>query len=91
MLAAPGVEILSTVPTYPIPGLTTHGTPPLAAFSGTSMAAPIVTGVIARMIARQPGLSRIQVIDLIKAKLNPSRNDDLGHGIVDAHALLAAL
>ena len=91
MLAAPGVEIFSTVPTYPVPGLKTHGTPPLAAFSGTSMAAPIVTGIIARMIAFQPGLIRMQLIDLFKAKLNPSRNDDVGHGIVDAHVLLAAL
>jgi Subtilase family len=91
LLAAPGVEIVSTVPTYPIPDLETHGNPPLAAFSGTSMAAPIVSGVIARMMAYQPSLSRMQVIDLIETNLSLNRNDDIGHGIVDADALLAAL
>jgi len=91
MLAAPGVEILSTAPTYRIPDLETYFTPPLAAMSGTSMATPIVSGIIARMLAYKPGLTRSQVIDLISTKLNQSRDDDLGHGIVDAQALLAAL
>jgi subtilisin family serine protease len=91
MLAAPGVEILSTAPTYRIADLRTSLTPPLAALSGTSMATPIVSGVIARMLAFKPSLTRAQVIDLITTKLNPDRNDDVGHGIVDAQALLAAL
>jgi Subtilase family len=91
MLAAPGVGILSTVPTYPIPDLKASGTPPLEELSGTSMATPIVTAVVARMLAYKPSLTRVQVIDLIKTKLRQYWDPDLGHGILNAHALLMAL
>jgi len=91
MIAAPGVNILSTFPTYSVSGHGVHSTHPLACLSGTSMAAPIVSGIIARMMAYQPSLSRTQVIDLIRKTLGTRKNDDVGHGIVDAHALLAAL
>jgi len=91
MLAAPGVGISSTVPTYRIVDLEASGSPPLAELSGTSMATPIVTGVVARMMAYKPSLTRSQVIDLIKTKLGQSWDPDLGHGILDAHALLMAL
>jgi subtilisin family serine protease len=91
MLVAPGVGILSTVPTYPIADLKASGAPPLAELSGTSMATPIVTGVVARMLAYKPSLTRTQVVDLLRTKLSHSWDPDLGHGILNAHALLMAL
>jgi hypothetical protein len=91
VLAAPGVDIQSTVPTYDVPDLAASGNPPLGTMSGTSMATPIVTAVIARMLAYRPQLTRSQVIDLIKTCLTTGWNPDIGHGILDAHALLSAL
>lgn len=91
MLAAPGVDIMSTVPTYRIPGLQSIGNPPLGTLSGTSMATPIVSAVIGRMLSFRPSLTRMQVIDLIRSQLGGSWNLDVGHGVLDAHALLSAL
>ena len=91
LLAAPGVDIDSTVPTYRCKHVRPYGAPPLGLMSGTSMAAPIVSAVIARMLAFRPGLDRSQVIDLIKAHLPGPFNEDTGWGVLDAHALLSAL
>lgn len=91
MLAAPGVDIMSTVPTYRVPGLQSIGNPPLGALSGTSMATPIVSAIIGRMLSFRPSLTRMQVIDLIRTKLGGSWNLDVGHGVLDACALLSAL
>ncbi|MBA2225733.1 S8 family serine peptidase, partial [thermophilic bacterium 2918] len=59
-LAAPGVSILSTV--------RNNG---YSYFSGTSMAAPHVTGAIALYWASNPTLSYTQVIDKLKASVDP--------------------
>lgn len=91
LLAAPGMDIVSTVPTYSALVGSAVGFPPLAAVTGTSMAAPIVSGVIARMLAHRPDLTRSQVIDLIRAKLCRTWDSNIGHGLVDAFALLSAL
>ena len=90
-LAAPGVDIMSTVPTYYVPGLQRVGDPPLGALSGTSMATPIVSGIIGRMLSFSPSLTRIQVLDLIRTRLGGRWDRDVGHGILDARALLSAL
>lgn len=60
-LAAPGDEILSTVPSGPgeAPGK-------LFAMRGTSMAAPFVSGVAALMLSYNPSLGPVDVANLIK-------------------------
>ncbi len=75
-LAAPGVDILST---YTGPHYTT--------LSGTSMAAPHVTGAAALSLAVDPKRSPNQVEDLLKATattLAGLSTDQQGAGLVDA-------
>jgi hypothetical protein len=78
-IAAPGVRILSTTPTYPTT-LSRSGAPTsYAAFSGTSQASPIVAGVAALLLSREPGLSVAQLTARLRATA-----DDLGAPGADA-------
>ncbi len=61
-LAAPGVQILST-----IPGGWTYQ-------DGTSMASPMVTGVAAILKALEPSLTALQVKNLILSSVDPVAN-----------------
>jgi len=90
-IAAPGVDIVSTITSAPMPGILPFGSPPLASCSGTSMAAPIVTGVIARMLSYKPGLTAAQVTGLLVTCHPGPWNDQVGLGVINAEALLAAL
>lgn len=69
---APGVAIVST---YPV-ALTTPGRPPYAIMSGTSMAAPYVSGVAALMMAANPGLigNPAEIIRLINETADVKEN-----------------
>jgi len=87
-LTAPGISFFNTI---------TYGGNPQAAdknydgyWSGTSMAAPIVSGVMALVAQVNPDLSRSEIINLVLASanntsmLNPAYLGQLGHGRVNA-------
>lgn len=86
-VAAPGVDILSTLPNYPVPisPQLNYGT-----LSGTSMATPIVSGIAALVWAAAPTLSAVQVGERIQASAldlgAPGRDPLFGFGRVNAFA-----
>ncbi|WML34220.1 S8 family peptidase [Clostridium sp. OS1-26] len=76
-IAAPGVKIISTVP---------NG---YAAWDGTSMAAPVVSGVAALVKAENPNLTPDQIAEILDDTATDilSKGKDLqsGYGIVNAY------
>lgn len=85
-VAAPGVAILSTMPTY---GVTLNSYGYLNnydALSGTSMATPAVAGIAGLVFSRNPALSPAQVRGIIEAAAGDGAgwSPDLGFGIVNA-------
>ncbi len=80
-LAAPGTNILSTVP---VGGTCAHcnstGYKPL---SGTSMAAPMVSGSAAVVLSRQPTLTNAQVETRLKRTAVKLPSANLGAGRID--------
>ena len=68
-VAAPGVQILSTLPTYSVGRDRNYGL-----MSGTSMAAPFVAGLAGLVRSQYPNLTQAQV----KAKIEAA-SDDLGN------------
>merc|ERR1719343_1827159 len=78
-VAAPGSSILST-----------WGNGGYAAVSGTSMACPHVSGVVALMLSANPSATPAQIFAALEASSeNPNtegRDNDMGHGIVNALA-----
>ncbi len=67
-VAAPGVNIISTTPTY-----ATHSGFPLnyGLGTGTSMATPHVAGEAALIWAQNPALTNAQVVSLIESNVDP--------------------
>jgi subtilisin family serine protease len=62
-IGAPGVDIYSTLPTAMTPGMVNQGLEPnYGMLSGTSMAAPHVSGVLALLASANPGLSPAEAI-----------------------------
>lgn len=89
-VVAPGVDILSTIPSRMSPDRTQ---PALGYLSGTSMATPFVSGVAALVFARHPGWTSAQVAQQIVStaqRLEPEGDDStganvyFGSGLVDA-------
>ena len=82
-IAAPGDSILST-----LPGDT------VGVKSGTSFAAPLVSGVVAHMKARYPRASHGQIVTALldtADPLGPRNHTDYGHGVIQPKAALEAL
>ena len=67
-LAAPGVGILSSVPMGDTP---TGPNSNYAQLSGTSMAAPMVSGALAAMIGLNPTLPRLEIMRILLATVDP--------------------
>lgn len=92
-ISAPGVNILSTLPTRPAPPYRTETE--YAAWSGTSMATPHVAGTAALVAARNPGWTADQVKERLRGtatKLAGMRgrpwSPAYGDGLVDVEAAL---
>lgn len=69
-IAAPGSDILSTVPT--LLGNPSEKGGAYAYASGTSMAAPMVSGVAAMILSRHPAWKPPQVLEALRAAANPN-------------------
>jgi hypothetical protein len=85
-VAAPGVAILSTMPTYTVT-LNGYGYKQnYDALSGTSMATPMVAGIAGLVLSRNPNLTPVQVKGIIEAAAGDgaSWTSDLGFGVVNA-------
>lgn len=92
-VAAPGEDIMSTFLTYP----NAYDSPlrNFAASSGTSFAAPFVTGLAGLAYTLQPGMTDNEFQEMLRRTARdvgaPGRDDTYGWGIPDAPVLLAAL
>ena len=89
-LVAPGVNILSTMPTYPVYLNTTYGVPlDYANLSGTSMATPFVAGVAALTWATHPTATNAQIRYILNHTAidlgAPGWDIYYGYGKVDAY------
>lgn len=91
-VAAPGGDssggILSTYNT----GLTTPGSDSYGILMGTSMAAPVVSGVVALMLQARPSMTPDQIITLLRSSARPFPEacSGCGAGLVDANAAVIA-
>ena len=70
-ISAPGVDILSTSPTYPVPRFR----PLYDAMSGTSYASPFVSGVAALLLAVNPLLTNTEVVQILEKSAQPVLNE----------------
>src|SRR5437899_5175662 len=85
-VAAPGVAILSTMPTYPVT-LNGYGYKEnYDALSGTSMATPMVAGIAGLVLSKNPSLTPAQVAGIIEASSGDgvSWTSNLAFGLVNA-------
>ncbi|WP_287152611.1 DUF5719 family protein [Candidatus Solincola tengchongensis] len=94
-LSAPGVYVMSTVPTYPV-AFTAYGIPLDYTYgSGTSMATPMAAGVAALMRARSPSLTPERIVELLQGSAEdrgvPGRDDYYGWGRLNARRALEAV
>lgn len=90
-VVAPGVNILSTKPTYALHNNPMPGTP-YELDSGTSMASPAVAGIAALMLSQNPQLTARDVKWRIEKSATdlgePGFDQYYGHGMVNASAAL---
>ncbi len=95
-IAAPGTDIISTwdersvrPESFPVTGGSRYGI-----ISGTSMAAPVVTGLVALMKSARPDLTPDEVESLIQSTAtdlgSSGRDPQFGAGLIDANKAVAA-
>lgn len=89
-VAAPGVEIMNTTPTYDCPLNNSGYSKNYAALRGTSMATPVVSGVAALVWSQHPDWKWDKVRDHIQETAldlgTPGHDPHFGHGLVQAAA-----
>ena len=87
----PGVDLCA--PGESIPVLTKGGI--VSTYSGTSFAAPHVSGILALILSAEPGITAERAVSVLRSSaknLGPDGHDDLyGDGLVNALTALSAL
>ncbi len=92
-VSAPGKDIYSTMPTYPV-GLNNLGyTQNYSFMSGTSMACPMAAGLGALVVSRNPSKTPDEVQQLLQNYANdlgsPGRDDYFGYGRINAFSTIS--
>ena len=86
-ISAPGKDIFSTMPTYPVT-LNYTAAKNYDYLSGTSMACPMAAGVGSLVISKNPGMSPSDVESALTSTAEdlgaPGRDDEFGYGRVNA-------
>ncbi len=87
--SAPGVNILSTMPTYPCYLTTEYNySQNYDSLNGTSMACPFVTGVAALLLSKYPGLTPEMIEDTLATQAidlgEEGWDQEFGYGVPDA-------
>jgi len=89
-VTAPGVAVLSTMPTYPVTLNTQYGHKMnYDALSGTSMATPVVAGLAGLILSRNPALTATQVKGMIESSAGDAASFNLTSGFGPVHAPVA--
>jgi thermitase len=89
-VTAPGVAVLSTMPTYSVTLNTQYGYKSnYDALSGTSMATPVVAGLAGLLLSRNPDLTAAQVKGMIESSAGDGASFDLTSGFGAVHAATA--
>jgi serine protease len=96
-IAAPGDLILSTINSGTTSPVASPSGDSYGQYSGTSMAAPHVTGVVSLLLSVNPSLTPAQVVGALKATARPfpagsdCTTSRCGAGMLDAYAALSAV
>src|SRR5215510_4289467 len=89
-VVAPGVAVLSTMPTYPVTLNTQYGYKMnYDALSGTSMATPVVAGLAGLLLSRNPSLTASQVKGMIESSGGDGASFNLTSGFGPVNAAQA--
>lgn len=92
-VVAPGVEILSTTPTFMTQTMANQGiSSSYSSMSGTSMAAPMVTAMAGLLLSQAPQLNPVQLTQLIQSSAKNIGDPRMfGHGLIQITQALQTL